>query len=161
DDLLALFSFLAPGLLRPDMNPSELASVLAPHFLRRTKMSVLPELPPIIEQEVPLELLPGQRQSYDELWSSRASVARATGLPVSDAALFALITRLKQLCNYDPSTQESVKLGFVLETVESLSSASDKLIIFSQYTTTLQWLSSQLPIPHEVFHGALDSDARD
>src|SRR5262249_44262368 len=110
DDLLALFSFLAPGLLRLDMGPSELVTLLAPHFLRRTKMGVLPELPPIIEQEVPLELLPGQRQSYDELWSSRVSAARQTGLPVSDGALFALITSLKQLCNYDPSTEESVKL---------------------------------------------------
>ena len=161
DDLLALFSFLNPGLLRPGMTPDEVRALLAPHFLRRTKINVLPELPPIIEQDVPLELLPNQRRSYDDLWSSRVSALQQAGQPVADENLFALLTKLKQLCNYDPSTDESVKLDFVLSVVDSLSSPDDKLLLFSQYTTTLEWLSERLPIRHDVFHGALDDNARD
>ena len=48
DDLLAIFRFLAPQLLRPEMSRDEIHLTMQDHFLRRTKAQVLTELPPIV-----------------------------------------------------------------------------------------------------------------
>jgi SNF2 family DNA or RNA helicase len=82
---------------------------------------------------------------------------------VSETALFALLTKLKQLCNFDPESGESAKLEALKLIVEGLSSPEDKLIVFSQYVETLQWISSRLDIqvPRELFHGGLREDAKE
>jgi SNF2 family DNA or RNA helicase len=121
---------------------------------------VLGELPPIIYQDLHLELNPQQQQAYDDIWEQRYSLSKDQDC-LSPANMLAVITRLKQICNYDMISGEACKLDAVDCLIESLASPSDKILIFSQYVTTLHWLSQKLRIRNAVFHGGLDAYERD
>lgn len=161
DDLVNLCRFVSPGLLQVGMTRSEIHTLMQPHFLRRRKSEVLQNLPPIITQDLPLELAGRQREAYDDLWLERGSLL-PEGEDAQETHLFALITKLKQLCNYDPVSQESSKLEALKLIIDGLTS-DDKLLVFSQYVETLQWLANKIGnlIPCEIFHGGLSQVDRD
>jgi SNF2 family DNA or RNA helicase len=162
EDLVSIFKFLDRDLLHVGMPRAEVHRLIRPFFLRRLKRDVLPDLPPIIEQDLTLELNGGQREAYVRLWSERKQLARSGGLPVTAGNMLALITRLKQLCNYEPVTGESVKLEALQLVLDNLTAEDDKIIIFSQYVETLQWLRAQIDgIPADLFHGQLDERERE
>jgi len=163
EDLVSIYRFVFPTLLNLAMSRSEMHEHMKPFFIRRRKHDVLPELPPIIVQDMPLELTGQQREAYDQIWMSRHKRAPAGTQGLSETALFALLTKLKQLCNFDPESGESAKLEALKLIVEGLSSSEDKLIVFSQYVETLQWISSRLDtqVPRELFHGGLREDAKE
>jgi SNF2 family DNA or RNA helicase len=162
EDLLSLFKFLAPALIPAAASKDEIHQAIKPHFLRRRKSEVLKDLPPIIYQDLDLELQGSQLKSYLDLWNSRESVARGDGIPVSPVNLLALITRLKLICNFDPNTGNSVKLDALQLMVESLEEADDKIIIFSQYVATLKTIAKAFPnVPHDLYHGAMSETERD
>jgi SNF2 family DNA or RNA helicase len=140
---------------------AELLRLIAPHFLRRRKREVLPQLPPILAQDLELQLLDRQRAAYDALWFDRDRVVSAAGRPVPTAALFALLTRLKQLCNFEPESGQSAKLEVLATMVDGLAAPEDKILIFSQYVETLRWLSARLRLPHGLYHGDLDEAERE
>ena len=110
DDLISLFIFIKSGIVDVGMPPREVQTRIKPHFLRRRKKEVLSEMPPILIQDVPLELSGVQKDAYDEIWFGRRSLAASDGIPATEASLFALLTKLKQLCNFDPVSEESVKM---------------------------------------------------
>ncbi len=162
-DLLSIFRFLNPTLLHSGMSRVEVHNRIRPFFLRRRKTEVLPDLPPIIVQDLPLELTGLQREAYDAAWDRRkAFLNEDEGDEVAYGSIFALITRLKQLCNFEPHSGESVKRDSLRVIVESFTEPGDKLLVFSQYVETLHWLSGQLGgLPHELYHGQLPEAARD
>lgn len=162
EDLISLFVFLKPGLVDIGMPPGQVHRSIQPHFLRRRKKDVLAEMPPIIMQDMVLELTGAQEAAYTDLWVNRWSQARAGGVPVSDMALFALITRLKQLCNFEPQTRESVKLEALQVLLEECAGADDKVLVFSQYVETLRYISQELSdIPHELYYGEQSQEEKD
>src|SRR3990167_2820775 len=65
DDLESVFGFLAPGLVKPLMGREEVFAKISPHLLRRRKADVLSDLPPVIVQEMVLDLTADQRETYD------------------------------------------------------------------------------------------------
>lgn len=160
DDLLSLYQFVYPGLLNAAMDRADLLCHVTPFYLRRRKDQVLQELPPIITQDVVLELGDRQREAYDRIWAARRACVPEGA---SEVQLFALITRLKQLCNYDPESGESAKLDELRVVTEGLTGAEDKIIVFSQYVETLHWIAANLAssMPCDVFHGGLSEGARD
>jgi SNF2 family DNA or RNA helicase len=161
-DLLSIFRFLNPTLLHTGMPRAEVHTRIRPFFLRRRKAEVLPELPPIIIQDLPLELTGLQREAYDAVWDGRKTFLNNNGDETNDGSIFALITRLKQLCNFDPESNESIKLESLRVIVESFTEPGDKLLIFSQYVKALHWLSARLgDLPHDLYHGEMPEDARD
>lgn len=161
EDLTAILMFVRRGLVQSGLPRTELHQRMRPYFLRRRKQDVLPELPPIIEQELVVELTTEQRRIYDDVWATRQELVRE-GRGPSQTGMLALITRLKQLCNFDDVSGESSKAEILDTILESASEPDDKIIIFSQFVETLQWLSArQNRIPASVFHGALSEDERD
>ena len=160
DDLVSIFRFLKPQLLRRGMSRTELHEKIQPFFLRRRKQDVLGELPEIIYQELPLELTGQQQVEYDEVWQGRSNVVMDGEGRYSYANMLAIITRLKQICNYDKISETSSKLDVLNQYIESLSGKNDKILVFSQFTETLEWLSSRIKIPSDIFHGGLSSDER-
>ena len=158
-DLTAIFGFLKPKLLRHSMSRSQIHEAMQRHFLRRMKSEVLAELPPIISREIRLELGNRQRQTYEHAWNSRR-VIRNLGAREATTNMLALLTRLKQICNFDEDSNESVKLDVVREIVTRLGT-SDKILIFSQYVKTLMRISGTIGISHALFHGGLSMDTRD
>jgi SNF2 family DNA or RNA helicase len=162
DDLVAVFSFAHPGLLKIGMSRQVMHRRMKPFFLRRRKTEVLRDLPPIILQDLPLEMSGPQKEAYESLREAREMMVAEAGLPSTDMHLLALITRLKQVCNFDPASNTSVKLDALRVILDGLIAADDKVIVFSQYVETLTWLSEQIAdLPHSVFHGGLSERERD
>lgn len=152
-DIAAIFQYLRPGTVIDGMSRTEMIDAVQGFMLRRTKDEVLGELPPIIVQEVPLELTGQQRQRYEELWSHRHD--RRDEANEGAAGALALITNLKQLCNFDSRTGESVKLEALRVVCENLTAPQDKLLVFSQYVSSLRLLQANLDIQTLTYHGQL------
>ena len=130
NDVASLLEFLT-GEMAGDL--SALRPRLAAVQLRRRKADVLTELPEKSIQEITLELPPAQRAAYDH--AEREGVARLAqaGQEATVTHVFALITRLKQICNAAPDGQ-SAKLDDVADRVETLTAAGHRALLFSQFT---------------------------
>jgi SNF2 family DNA or RNA helicase len=122
-------------------------------FLRRRKVDVLPELPPLIVQEMPLRLSGRQRTEYDDLLHDQEWNGGV-------ADLLALITRLKLVCNR-ASDGSSVKLDALRLILDDPANEPAKVIVISQYTRTLRWLAEVLEERSMLYVGDLSATARD
>ena len=143
-DLVAIFEFLAPGLLRSDMKPRQIGRAISDYVLRRTKDQVLKQLPPVLYRDAELELTAEQQHTYD--LAEREGVLRLTelGQSATISHVFELVLRLKQICNYDPATGQSSKLERLRADLEEVAASGRKAIVFSQWVHTLQWLAERL-----------------
>ena len=122
-------------------------------FLRRRKVDVLPELPPLINQEMPLRLSGRQQAEYEDLlldqeWNGGV------------ADLLALITRLKLVCNR-ASDGSSVKLDALRLILDDPANEPAKVIVISQYTRTLRWLAEALEERSMLYVGDMSAAERD
>ncbi len=136
DDLHSILDFLlADGGRRLARSPElgDLRETLARVQLRRRKADVLQDLPPKIVVEVPVSLLPMQRQTYDR--AEQEGVIQLRGnAAVTVTHVLELIMRLKQICNCDPSSGESAKLDDIAQRLETLCSEGHRALLFSQFT---------------------------
>jgi SNF2 family DNA or RNA helicase len=73
NDLISIFRFVKRGVLYKSLTRNEIHTRMQPHFLRRRKSEVAKELPPIIDQEIPIELQGQQRKTYYRIWDERLS----------------------------------------------------------------------------------------
>ena len=161
EDLRGIFRFLDPMVLRGGMTPADVHAAIAGHFLRRTKAQVLQELPPIMLRDLKLELQANQRSAYDAVWNSRLEHFSRYGDKLTVTDMFSILTRLKQICNFDEASGQSVKLEAVRTLLENINSNGGKVLIFSQFVESLMWLSSRIQIRHDVLHGGLSLEARE
>jgi SNF2 family DNA or RNA helicase len=157
-DVVSILRFLAPSTGTP-LSRRRMRAELENRMLRRRKSEVRAELPPVILQDLELELSPPQRGAYDELWFERAAIVHDSATEDPGAVLLALITRLKILCNFESASEASSKLDALRAFVEG---AGDKarVLIFSQFVQTLEWISPRLEVPHELLTGSMSMEAR-
>lgn len=101
--------------------------------LRRRKVDVLDDLPPKRTSNLQIELTPRQRATYDRLEREGIMTLRSLGTEVRIHHVLELITRLKQVCNMDPSTGESSKLDDIVNRLVQLTAEGHKALVFSQY----------------------------
>jgi len=162
NDLYAIFRFVKLGLLNQAMNKVEIHRLMKSHFMRRRKKNVLREMPPIILQDIPIELSLQQEKAYMNIWNNRYEMIKKGRKRIVSTDIFSVITKLKQICNYDIETGESSKVEALKLIVDNLSGKEDKLIVFSQYVETLKKISEDLEgkITQEIYHGGLSEDAR-
>ena len=157
EDIATILGFLDPKF-RPHPTRRAVTNRLEQSMLRRLKREVREELPPVIVQDMQLELAPHQRLRYDALWATRASYI--TGRDGDEStAMLGLITKLKSICNCDVVSGVSTKLE-ALETVIDSAGHSARIIVFSQFVQTLKWVAERLSIRHELVIGAMDMEAR-
>ena len=133
EDMMALFDFIYPGLLTSFDIEERVKNKIAPHFLRRRKQEVMPELPPKIRQQLELELDRDQQKAYVQVERESQIEIQALGYKVTKQHIFAKLTKLKQICNFAPGKNTSPKLEDLREIVEEVSQSGQKVIIFSQY----------------------------
>jgi len=153
DELQTLIRLIRPGLTT-DASQLDVLEALQGHFLRRKKSDVLRELPEIVDQTQLLELSSTQRDAYEGLWGLR-------GTGPTKPNLLAVLTRLKQVCNYCVDTGESSKLDALVDLAENVCLEGGKLLVFSQYVETLKWLEPRLPFPSGIYHGGLSGEDRE
>ena len=156
-DIATILHFLNPNI-GLDPPAGRISTALEVSMLRRRKREVREELPPVIVQDVQLELLPEQRRRYDDVWATRTHFIKSKERNES-AAMLGLITRLKGICNRDEESGTSTKLD-ALETIVDSAGASARIIVFSQFVKSLQWLSERLQIRHDLLIGEMDMERR-
>ena len=161
-DLISIFRFVKVEILYQGLSRSEIHSQMRPFFIRRCKRDVLKDLPPIIDQEIPIELQGKQQDAYLRAWRSRTEGLQPSPDGFSPVNLFAIITKLKQVCNYDRESGESAKLDVLTSLLDAQTAIDDKVIVFSQYVDTLKWLTLQIKnIPLDIYHGGLSQPERE
>jgi SNF2 family DNA or RNA helicase len=101
--------------------------------LRRKKGDVLDDLPPKIVSRIPVELGPTQLRSYDLAEQEGIVHLRELGKEVRVQHVLELITRLKQICNAEPETGESVKFEEIRARMGTLVAEGNRALVFSQY----------------------------
>ena len=129
-------------------------------MLRRLKAEVRKDLPPVIVQDVRLELTGPQRQQYDYMWVHRADGLEANqNSSQTRAMLLGLITRLKTVCNFDRHSGCSAKLE-ALEAIIEGAGPGARILIFSQFVETLRWIADRLRVSHGLVVGPMPMEAR-
>ncbi|GIX08087.1 MAG: hypothetical protein KatS3mg115_2490 [Candidatus Poribacteria bacterium] len=162
-DLISILGFLKPDLRIPqDAEPEEARRRLAPYVLRRRKTDVLEDLPPKLHRTAYLELTQAQQEAYQAAEEQGLVYLQGLGETVTLQHVLALLTRLKQICNFDPQTGESAKLEYLLDSLEVIAEEGEKALIFSQYTETLEFLARHLsPFRPLQYHGGLSRKQKD
>ena len=103
--------------------------------LRRKKSEVLDDLPPKMVDTRQIELTPAQRAAYDRAENEGIVHLKSLGADVTVQHVLELISRLKQICNFDPRTSESSKMDDISERLEELVGRGHRALIFSQYVS--------------------------
>jgi superfamily II DNA or RNA helicase len=180
-ELWSLFEFLNPGMLgaasafqiagdrlrNPDDSTRHvLAKAIRPFILRRTKQQVASELPPKTEQTLYCELDVTQRKLYNELRDHYRSALLGKidkdGMAKSQIRILEALLRLRQaachpgLIDKARVGEASAKLEALLPQLSEVTEEGHKALIFSQFTSFLAILKTQLDaagIPYQYLDG--------
>jgi superfamily II DNA or RNA helicase len=132
DDLISIFDFVRPSLLKTD-DPRRIKKQIEPYILRRRTDEVLKDLPEKVEQDVEVELTDEQRSRYAQAETQGVLELNNLGDSVTISHVFALIARLRQICNFDPVTGKSAKLEVLVEELAEVKDSGRKALVFSQF----------------------------
>ena len=100
---------------------------------------------------------------YDALEGEGIADIERRGDQATRIHILALITRLKQICNYDDESEQSCKLNFLTDELQALTDDNDKALVFSQYPVkTLKKIEPKLQRFNPLLYdGTLSSAKRD
>lgn len=138
-DLACLLSLLEPRRYAIDddrLGLDVLRSRVRPYLLRRTKESVLPELPTATEHTVECELLPAQRAAYNDAIRSLSSSGSGEFLT--------LFNSLRSICDWEPVSGDSAKLDRASNLVQTAAADGRKSVVFSFTVGPLRQFSERL-----------------
>ncbi|MFO0795172.1 MAG: DEAD/DEAH box helicase [Candidatus Brocadiaceae bacterium] len=185
-ELWSIFDFLMPGYLgslqdfraryenpitkyQDDEKREMLKKIIHPFKLRRLKKDVLTELPPKTEEKRYCTLTPAQIVMYKDLVNQEGSKLimklQDESSPVEYIHIFALLTKLKRLCNHPklilngktPKGIASGKFELFKEIMEETLESGEKVVVFSQYLEMLDmmgnWLNT-LDVKYETLRGS-------
>ncbi len=170
-ELWSLFDFLMPGLLSSykrfvekymrdsghasKENMVQLKKKVAPFILRRMKVDVLDDLPPVSHIVYHCQLTPSQHTLYTNYVNTAreelSSLVRKEGFDKIQIHVLATLTRLKQICCHPAifakdtaEDGDSAKYDMLKELLNTLIEGKHKIVIFSQYTRMLKIMRKDL-----------------
>lgn len=170
-ELWALFDLVLPGYLGSERefrelyrNPIEksgsrehhhyLIRRIRPFLLRRTKDQVTPELPEKTEMVKLVELTPAQKDMYETIRASMDKKIRQLmenkGVARSQIEILEALLKLRQICCHPDLLKSqskplpSAKLDYLLGMVTELLEEGRRIIIFSQFTSMLALIETEL-----------------
>lgn len=163
-ELVAIFGYIKPGLLHPyhANAPWLVKEAIEPFFLRRRKADVLPDLPEKVSTVRWLELTSAQREAYDRAEKEGVVALNQMGEMITVQHVWALITKLKQICNLELVSNQSCKLGYLLDKIDEIAARDEKALVFSQFPQkTLKFFEPMLASYKPLFyHGGLTDRQR-
>lgn len=162
-ELKALFDVVIPGYLPSDADFKEqfivpiekqsnepkrmlLRKYIDPFILRRRKLDVLTDLPEKIEEILRIDMSDDQKDLYKEYFFT--TKARIDSMEQGDKAssfnlhVFALLNKLKQICNHPAlahgdvanyKNYESTKFQLCNQLIEEALESGQKVVLFTQY----------------------------
>lgn len=163
EDVISIFRFLGPKVFGAEKEYSNLKvrQMIKPHFLRRRIQDVRHELPDKHVSEIWLDLNDNQQKVYDEALAGAKSEISRPG--TTRIHIFALINKLKQICNMEPESGDSSKVDYLLDQLIEVIENGYKALVFSQFPNkTLVEIKERLDeFAPEIFHGGLSSSQRE
>jgi SNF2 family DNA or RNA helicase len=136
EDVKSLFDFINPGFFKPgiDYSNQEIRSRIDPYMLRRLKKDVL-DLPDKTYKEDWLKLDLEQQEEYENALKSGRSKIEAVrdNRREIKTHVFALLDKLKRICNFAEDKIISPKTELLIDYLETIVASKQKVIIFSQY----------------------------
>ncbi len=187
-ELWSIFDFLMPGFLygkeafrsdfelpimkSQDQNAvTRLKRMTGPFVLRRLKKDVLKDLPEKLEETRQTPMQKTQRKLYDaQVARIKDSLKKTKDADFSRSKIeiLAEITKLRQVCcdprlTYENYDGESAKRTLCMDLVETAIDGGHRMLIFSQFTSMLSLLESDLKernIPYYEITGATDKRKR-
>ncbi|MHB1126402.1 MAG: SNF2-related protein [Bacillota bacterium] len=168
DDLASILEFVDQGELTSIRHFRPGPELLERHHelqLRRRKFDVLDQLPPKQVIEITLPLLSRQQETYSRAEREGIIHLREKGETIHIEHVLALITRLKQICNFDPDTGESAKVADIRDRLMVLSEEGHRALLFSQYTDETFGVGKMAQVLQEyhplTYTGGMSSSDRD
>ena len=116
---------------------ASLRSVAAGHMLRRDKQAIAAELPQVLEKLDLVPLAPPQREKYEEILRNGRSYGTVGGW-------ISTFNRLRDVCDYDPSTGASSKIERALVILDSILRLGEKAVVFSWRLEPLRLLRTRI-----------------
>lgn len=172
-ELWSVFEFLMPGFLgkqsefsknyimpisknNDQKKMNQLKNKISVFMLRRTKESVLKELPPKTIQTLHPSLSDDQSVLYQQVLSNVKSELfskiEEEGMGKNYMNILAALTKLRQICNHpnllmkekDHKKYTSAKMEIFLNLVSEMQAEGRKVLVFSQFKTMLGILKKEL-----------------
>ncbi len=147
-------------------NMDELAQVIKPYYIRRTKEQVLTELPEKVQIEIPVELSETERKLYDKLRAEllfdldQADVSKIKNLTQIQNGVVKMM-RLRQMTNsleLIGDNDESSKLTALKDLLDTFE-PTRKVIVFSEFAEMCKIMKRE--IAHsEMIIGEVDVEQR-
>ncbi len=162
EDLVGICEFAAKGAVTSGMTPREVRVNVKDLILRRTKDLVMKDMPPRLMRDAELALSPEQQLTYEGAENDGVLRLNDMGDELTIKHVFELVLRLKQICNFDPSTGASSKIERLKADMEEVAASGQKAIVFSQWVDALQVVGKQLTEHNPLeYHGRIPSKQRD
>ena len=116
-------------------HPAEhwIRNAIEPHLLRRRKQDVFPNLKGKFRTDEWLELDPDQRSEYEAALREGRQEFRSHAKEFNRIHVFALLNRLKRICNFAKGKDCSPKTTAALEHIEDIVDSGKKVLVFTQY----------------------------
>ena len=166
-ELWSIFDYILPGFFssynhfrkmyetpitrdQDDLVQRDLTSMISPFVLRRLKKDVLKDLPDKLEQVYYAKLEGEQKKLYDSRVAAlKNSLSKQTDEQFKENKMVVLaeLTKLRQLCCepsllYDKYKGNSNKKNMCLDMIQEAVDAGHKILLFSQFTTMLDELTT-------------------
>lgn len=173
-EMWSIFDFVMPGFLN-DFNSfkklinysennnfySVLKNKISPFILRRTKTEVLKELPSKIEKVIPINFNEEQQKLYNSLLESVKQEIdesmKEKDIEKNKIYILSLLTKLRQLCCspkllFENATSNGAKFDTCMRLIDEIVERNEKVLIFSQFTSMIDILASELYKKNIPFH---------
>ncbi|MBA4249064.1 MAG: hypothetical protein C0432_04545 [Candidatus Puniceispirillum sp.] len=147
-----------------------LKSIIKGFILRRTKIDVLKDLPPKVEQTIYVTMEDEERNFYEAVrQSALESLSQLDdSSPHKKIHILAELTKLRRACCHPRLIEEnfnfvSGKSKYFMDLIEELISSDHKALVFSQYVSYLELLRKELDakgIQYEYLDGKTPSHER-
>ena len=162
EDLVSIFEFLKPGLLRSNQETELWAKEkIKPYFLRRRTADVARHFKEPRHDNVFVKMEGRQLEAYDRAFNDSVADLKRMGERATLADALAKLQALKQICNVNRASGESAKLDWLMDTVEEINASGDKALVFTQYKETgRDFLARRLEEPMCVTYDSRGSDTQ-
>ncbi|MEI6886017.1 MAG: DEAD/DEAH box helicase [Bacteroidota bacterium] len=162
-DLWSQMEFLNPGMLGAlasfqkrfksvDTDAERMRKIIAPYVLRRNKLEVEPDLPPLTIKEIVCEMSDDQRIHYEREKSAvRNEILEkleTDGSPETSLTVLKALIRLRQMANHpklvDPEySGDSGKFEEIVRVGITLHEEGQKVLIFSSFVKHLKLVAAR------------------
>ncbi|MDD9951672.1 MAG: DEAD/DEAH box helicase [Zetaproteobacteria bacterium] len=177
EDLVNIFRFIIPGLHltspitqsgAPKEELNSMRRKIEPFILRRTKDKVAQDLPEKIEQNILCELSEKEQHLYAALsLSTQQQIYQSQG-QAGQMKIFELLLRLRQAAchprllpgSFTANGHTSTKIEILLDMLQANLAHGQKSLIFSQWTTFLDLIGTQLQ-ERNILYRRIDGSTKD